>query len=71
MASGTVIFRIMKNQAVRGGVVLPSAEARRTTSPLTVAMKMLGIGAHFDVARNVMTFNFAVILATEHYVGYE
>ena len=32
MASGVVVFGLMKNRAVRGGVVLPSAEARRTTS---------------------------------------
>ena len=71
MARGAVVFGLMKNRTVRGGIVLPSDEARRTTSPLTVAMKTLGMGALFDVARNVMTFNFAGILATEHYVDYE
>ena len=71
MAGGAVVFGSMKNRALRGGVVLPSAEARRTTSLLTVAMKTLGIGAIFDVARNVMTFNVPGILAAEHYVGYK
>ena len=71
MANGAVFFGLMKNRALRRGVVLPSAEARRTTSPLTVAMKTLGMRALFDVARIVVTFNFPGILATEHYVGYE
>ena len=70
-ASGAVVFGLMKNRAVRGGVMLPSVEARRTMSPLTVAMKTLAMVALFDVARDVMTFNFAEILATKHYLDYE
>ena len=65
MTSGTVAFDLMKNRADRGGVV-----ARRTTSLLTVSMRTLGMGALFDVARNVMTLNSSRLLTSEHYVGY-
>ena len=64
MASGTVVFDLMKNRAVRGNAV-----ARRTSSLLTVAMRTLGMEALFDAARNVMTLNFAGLLTSEHYVG--
>ena len=65
MTSGTVVFDLIKNRAVRGGVV-----AMRTKSLLTVPMRTLGTGALFDVARNVMTLNFSGLLTSEHYVGY-
>ena len=65
ITSGTIVFDLMKNRAVRGGVL-----ARRTTSLLTVSMRTLGLGAIFDVVRNVMTIIFSELLTSDHYVGY-